>query len=236
MRLVSQEDFDRAKSRDLIYLYCGQCNEPFSTRKNDAMSKLAKGIKNRYCSKKCHSDSMRKDRPTSFCLNCGKEAKNKFCSSSCSAIFTNPKRVETLRKTKSPAPPKPNCLFCNSPCRLTKAIYCSKKCHRAMEWENKKKSIEVNGVPLGTQNPTRVKRYLKETRGNCCEICKMGSWFEKEMPLVLDHIDGNSDAWSLSNLRLICPNCDTFTSFYKGRNRGNGRFKRRQRFLSGLSF
>jgi 5-methylcytosine-specific restriction endonuclease McrA len=56
------------------------------------------------------------------------------------------------------------------------------------------------------------------------------------MPLVLDHIDGNSDNWDLKNLRMICCNCDALTPTYKNRNRGNGRFLRRIRYREGKSY
>ncbi len=41
--------------------------------------------------------------------------------------------------------------------------------------------------------------------------------------LEIDHIDGNSDNNSEENLRLVCPNCHSLTSTYRGTNRGNGR-------------
>ena len=40
---------------------------------------------------------------------------------------------------------------------------------------------------------------------------------------TVDHIDGNSDNNSEENLRLICPNCHSLTSTYRGANRGHGR-------------
>ena len=63
--------------------------------------------------------------------------------------------------------------------------------------------------------------------------------------LILDELGSNdesnydiviSDDCSLENLRLICSNCDTLTPTYKGRNKGNGRFSRRQRYQEGKSF
>lgn len=43
------------------------------------------------------------------------------------------------------------------------------------------------------------------------------------MPLVADHMDGNADNNKLTNIRLICNNCDALSSTFKGRNKGNGR-------------
>ena len=56
------------------------------------------------------------------------------------------------------------------------------------------------------------------------------------MPLVLDHIDGHASNWRLKNLRLVCHNCDAQLPTYKGKNRGNGRHLRRERYAAGKSF
>ena len=52
----------------------------------------------------------------------------------------------------------------------------------------------------------------------------------KPIPLVLDHINGNPYDNLLSNLRVICPNCNTQTSAFAGRNKRNGRFERAKRY------
>lgn len=52
----------------------------------------------------------------------------------------------------------------------------------------------------------------------------------------MDHIDGNSDNWSLDNLWLVCGNCDMLLPTYKGKNIGNGRYKRRERYKQGKSY
>ena len=125
-----------------------------------------------------------------------------------------------------------NCLFCGQPC-VDK--YCSIQCMQNLKWEKCKIQIESTEIVQNNISGKTGKRYLLEKFGKICQICKMTNWFVNEMPLVLDHIDGNSENWSIDNCRLICPNCDTFTPFYKGRNKGNGRFKRRQRYLEGKS-
>jgi len=59
---------------------------------------------------------------------------------------------------------------------------------------------------------------------------------DKPIPLVLDHIDGNSENWAIENLRLVCGNCDMLLPTYKSKNRGRGRAYRRDRYASGKSF
>ena len=58
----------------------------------------------------------------------------------------------------------------------------------------------------------------------------------KKSPIELNHIDGNSENNSISNLELLCPNHHSLTPTYRSLNKGNGRFKRRQRYKEGKSF
>ena len=61
------------------------------------------------------------------------------------------------------------------------------------------------------------KGYLEER----CYICGLGPvWNDKPLHLVLDHIDGVHDNNEPDNLRLLCPNCDSQTATYRGRNKG----------------
>ena len=43
------------------------------------------------------------------------------------------------------------------------------------------------------------------------------------IPLEIEHKDGNYANNSEDNLELLCPNCHSLTATYKGANRGNGR-------------
>lgn len=55
---------------------------------------------------------------------------------------------------------------------------------------------------------------LKEHK---CEICGNNIWNDKEIPLELHHLDGNSYNNSLDNLQLVCPNCHAQTDNYRGK-------------------
>ncbi len=80
---------------------------------------------------------------------------------------------------------------------------------------------------IGTVNPY-IKRYLRRKFGDRCQICGWSQVNPKSglVPLVADHIDGNWRNNIESNLRLLCPNCDSLTPTYAGLNRGNGRSNR----------
>lgn len=92
-------------------------------------------------------------------------------------------------------------------------------------------------IPIGPSgDPARAKRYLIETRGLTCEVCEGTEWMGRPMPLVLDHVNGNAADWRVSNLRLVCGNCDMQLPTYKSRNRGKGRAWRRKRYADGKSY
>jgi hypothetical protein len=146
----------------------------------------------------------------------------KFCNQSCSASFNNKKR----KKQKF-------CESCGVELQKTQKKYCSIQCQRDKLWKEKKQEIKRLGkLP---PSPRIGRRYFLEKHGNKCFLCKREIWNDKPIPLNLDHIDGNSENWRLHNLRLICPNCDAQSLTYKGRNRGNGRWKRRMRYKLGKS-
>lgn len=68
-----------------------------------------------------------------------------------------------------------------------------------------------------------VKRFLIYKNGNTCQICNNSVWNNKQIPLICDHIDGNSNNNDINNFRLVCPNCDAQLPTFKSKNRGNGR-------------
>ena len=68
-----------------------------------------------------------------------------------------------------------------------------------------------------------AKRILIYENGNKCSICGVENWCGVPVPLVCDHIDGNSENHNFNNFRLVCCNCDALLPTFKSKNKGRGR-------------
>lgn len=179
----------------------------------------------------------------------GSYGSGRFCSNTCARGFASRDKREEINKKVSlklkGRPKEKNiiskkkkypkrikkcvCIVCNKEFttdRLRK--YCSNKCHQAQvykdyidRWKNgledgNKGSCSISGY---------IRRYLFKKYDNKC--CKCG-WaginpVTKNIPLEVNHIDGNSENNKEENLELICPNCHSLTPNHGSLNMGNGR-------------
>jgi hypothetical protein len=62
------------------------------------------------------------------------------------------------------------------------------------------------------------KAVLIEERGYVCESCNLSEWMGKPLTLELEHIDGDNQNNVRENLKLLCPNCHSYTETWKGKN------------------
>jgi hypothetical protein len=85
------------------------------------------------------------------------------------------------------------------------------------------------GEETGARGVVQVSRYVRRwmitTFGLKCSIC---GWCEinpntNSVPVHLDHIAGNWENTSPTNLRFLCPNHHALTATYGNQNRGKGR-------------
>lgn len=112
--------------------------------------------------------------------------------------------------------------------------FCSCGCHmlhkqkQAVENWLSSGVLENKNIGCGAPNSHFVRRHIIEQQNHKCSICSSPQeWAGKPMSFILDHVDGNSENNHRDNLRLICPNCESQTPTFKGRNKGNGRKFRR---------
>lgn len=63
-----------------------------------------------------------------------------------------------------------------------------------------------------------AKRWLIKDRGHECESCSLEQWLGQPITLEIDHMDGNRANNEEYNLKLLCPNCHSQTSTWRGRN------------------
>lgn len=74
-----------------------------------------------------------------------------------------------------------------------------------------------------------IRDYIFEKQNRQCAICGMNNtWNGQELHFILDHIDGDAANNFESNLRLICPNCDSQLDTYKSKNKNSARRHRKK--------
>lgn len=61
------------------------------------------------------------------------------------------------------------------------------------------------------------KRWLTQERGHKCESCLLVDWLGQPIVLELDHINGDRTDNDKNNLLLLCPNCHSQTTTWRGR-------------------
>lgn len=138
------------------------------------------------------------------CINCNKETNNKkFCSRSCSAIFTN-KIVVKRKKTKK-------CICCND-LILTSQTYC-KKCKPKNILNDmtlqEAMYIDCHRSSVYAKIRSRARSQCR-SRNQVCEICGYSKHVEvcHIRPIHFFPLDTLiSEINSSSNLKLLCPNC-----------------------------
>ncbi|EKD85026.1 MAG: HNH endonuclease [uncultured bacterium] len=142
-----------------------------------------------------------------------------YCSHSCSAAISNPKRKHLHF-----------CFTCQKEIKRSSYKYCSNYC----QWNNYykqyiarwKHGLENGVIGINTKTISAyLRHYLKEKYNDKCSKC---GWDQKHpktlvVPLEINHIDGNAENNKEDNLELLCPNCHALTPNFRNLNKGNGR-------------
>ena len=165
--------------------------------------------------------------PETNCKNCGKGfqpkwKKNMFCSSSCSATYNNKKKGRMSE----------TCEFCKKEFykRHRDARFCSIKCSSENLRNNKIKKFLLGELSDEQVRTPSIRRYLVLRQEGKCEICGSEPFHNgRVLVFVVDHIDGDCTNNNHENIRAICPNCNSQTETFTGKNVGNQKEKRRAR-------
>ena len=65
-----------------------------------------------------------------------------------------------------------------------------------------------------------IKEGVKEHK---CEMCNNTEWLGKPIALELEHTNGIHTDNRIENLKLLCPNCHSTTTTYRGKNKGKSK-------------
>lgn len=135
---------------------------------------------------------------------------NKYCNHSCAAKTANSINVVSYF-----------CETCNS--KIAKGNrFCSHDCRAIANHKETDSKFEL-GILINRQT---IKNVYVRRHGYSCTECDIFEWRGHKLSLELDHKDGDASNNLPSNLQLLCPNCHSTTSTWKGRNVGFGRKSR----------
>jgi hypothetical protein len=80
--------------------------------------------------------------------------------------------------------------------------------------------ILVKNGPNTCSYSLKKKLYDQGLKLRKCELCGQGEqWNDMNISLILDHIDGDRYNNELSNLRIVCPNCNAGLDTHCGKNK-----------------
>jgi hypothetical protein len=102
------------------------------------------------------------------------------------------------------------------------------KCMQQHHFQRRVEVLEA-GLYRTTNFSGFLRRYLIRRFGESCTRC---GWAQRNpitenVPIEVEHIDGDWRNNRLDNLTLLCPNCHALTPTFRGLNRGRGRAHRR---------
>ena len=90
-------------------------------------------------------------------------------------------------------------------------------------WSKKTPLEEIlveNSTYGGCCNNIKKKIFEAGLLKNQCYNCGLTKWLDQNIPLELEHKNGNRFDNRIENLTILCPNCHSLTDTYRGRGKG----------------
>lgn len=130
------------------------------------------------------------------------------------------------------------CWWCGGERKRNAKKYCSHSCQIEYEYH-----IYINKWKLGLIDGSRchgfkisdyVRTYLFKKYNNKCSKCGWSGVNPSSgnIPLEVDHIDGDYRNNKEENLTLLCPNCHSLTPTYRALNKSTNASKRRRDYFN----
>lgn len=216
---------------------CLNCKKVIDVPSDLAIQKM----KNRkFCDERCKKEYSIKIQ-TKICKNSlcqkvflSKDHRQIFCSPSCAASVNNigHSRVSSKKRRISYVCSNP---LCNKGFERIESskhnvqVYCSKQCRIAHNYVQLINKFEL-GLLSDTQVRTpSIRQYVLQKQNNLCAICSLPPFYnDKPLVFIVDHIDGDWMNNLPKNIRCICPNCNSQSDTFAGKNVGHGKYKLRK--------
>lgn len=100
-------------------------------------------------------------------------------------------------------------------------IFCCLECSSKFRHKQLYAKLVVGdpSIMRSNYNPNKFREDIISEQEGKCAICGMPQeWQGKPLVFIVDHIDGHASNNIRSNLRCICPNCDSQLDTYKNKN------------------
>ena len=154
------------------------------------------------------------------CNKCKKEFKpttglKNYCSIKCrnSRVWTEADKLKKSEAAKNSNKVK------EANRRTSSNLNSIKKYQQSIEENRKKKIAKIIETPFDELkwSDKRIKIYHEQD--GKCNRCRNNKWQGENIPLELEHKDGNNINNDRNNLELLCPNCHALTDTWRGRNK-----------------
>jgi Zn finger protein HypA/HybF involved in hydrogenase expression len=89
------------------------------------------------------------------------------------------------------------------------------------------KAKPLHEIKHGNSHKIKLRLFRLGIFEKKCYKCNLTEWNGLEIPLELEHINGDHYDYHLENLTILCPNCHAQTDTYRAKN--IGRYKQDNR-------